>query len=282
MLLDLVVQVHHMKDIEKLSLVLVETLHLHVEYGAGIYFNAIVLQNIVCQPLFVLIFDIHELGQGFGIICILFQSGHKGQIRDPVLCSQFLCHPVCQKRVPVHEETSLGDTVCLVVELLRHHLVEVLQLLVLQDLCVKPCHAVYGKACHDGKVCHAHLSVVEDGHLLYFLLISRVHLPHLDDEPAVDLLDDLVHTREQLGEQIDRPLLQGLCHDRMIRVGTALCSDVPRLVPAKPFLVQKDAHQLCHSHCGMCIVHLEEHFLRQLVDVVVCSLIFCHSSLNAG
>ena len=43
MLLDLVVQIHHMEDVEELSLVLVETFYLHVKDGAGIYLDTVVL-----------------------------------------------------------------------------------------------------------------------------------------------------------------------------------------------------------------------------------------------
>ena len=40
-------------------------------------------------------------------------------------------YPVCKQRVSMKKESSLGDTVRLIVELLRHHLVEVFQLLLL-------------------------------------------------------------------------------------------------------------------------------------------------------
>ena len=42
----------------------------------------------------------------------------------------------------MQQETSLGNTVGLVVEALREHLVEVLQFLLLQNLGMQSCHAV--------------------------------------------------------------------------------------------------------------------------------------------
>ena len=48
-----------------------------------------------------------------------------------------VCYPVSQERVAVKKESSLCDTVGLVVELLGHHLVEVLKLSLFKDLCVR-------------------------------------------------------------------------------------------------------------------------------------------------
>ena len=43
MLLQFVIQVHYMQNIEQLSLVLMQTLYLHIEDGSGIYFDTVVL-----------------------------------------------------------------------------------------------------------------------------------------------------------------------------------------------------------------------------------------------
>lgn len=51
-------------------------------------------------------------------------------------------YPVSQQRIRMQQETSLGNTVGLVVEALREHLVEVLQFLLLQNLGMQSCHAV--------------------------------------------------------------------------------------------------------------------------------------------
>ena len=155
------------------------------------------------------------------------------------------------------QETSLCDTVCLVVELLRHHLIEVLQLLFLQDLGVQSCNTVYRVACSDCQVCHLHLSVVDDRHLADLLLVARISSLDLLHKAAVDLFDDLVYTRKQSGEQLDRPFFQCLSHDRMVRVSTGLCRYLPCLVPSKSFLIQKDTHQLCNCYGRMGIVELE-------------------------
>ena len=48
---------------------------------------------------------------------------YKRQVCDPVR-SDMLCDPVCKEWICVEQETSLSDTVCLVVEFLRHHFIE--------------------------------------------------------------------------------------------------------------------------------------------------------------
>ena len=108
------------------------------------------------------------------------------------------------------KETSLCDTVCFVVELLRHHLIEILQLLILEDLGMKACNTVYRVACNDRKVSHLNLSVIDDCHLFDFLIVSRISVLYFNDETTVDLFDDLVYTRKQSGEQLDRPFLKSL------------------------------------------------------------------------
>ena len=86
-------------------------------------------------------------------------------------------YPVCQQRVSVKKESSLGDTVRLVIEFLRHHLIEIFQLLFLQDLGVKLCNTVYGIAGSDGQMSHFYLSVVDDCHFADLLLVARIFLP---------------------------------------------------------------------------------------------------------
>ena len=108
-----------------------ETLYLYVKDGSRIHFDAVVLQDIFCQTLFISIFNVHELFQGLFVICPLFQSGHQGQVCRPVLGSDLLCYPLSQKRIAVHQEPSLGNTIGLVIKLLRHHLVEIFKLLIL-------------------------------------------------------------------------------------------------------------------------------------------------------
>ena len=58
-------------------------------------------------------------------------------------------------------------------------------------------YTVYRVTCNDGKVCHFDLSVMNDRHFVFFILISRIFLFYFQKESAVDLLNDLINTRKQ-------------------------------------------------------------------------------------
>ena len=88
------------------------------------------LLDVLCQTHFILALDLHELLLGFCIRCVRNQTCKLHQFCDPAV-ADMLCHPVCKQRIAVHQETSLRDAVGLVVELLREHLVKIMELLVL-------------------------------------------------------------------------------------------------------------------------------------------------------
>ena len=259
---------HHVKDIEQLSLVLVKPLDLHVKYGIRINRDAIMLLDIFCQTHFVLALDLHKFFLRCRIVRIFCDAVDHRQIHDPVL-AHLLCHPVCKQRVGMKQETPLCDTVCLVVELPREHLVEVLQFLILEDLCVEPCHTVHAVAGNDRHMRHLHLAVRDDRHLLDLVGGLGISVHDVQQEPAVDLLHDLVDPREQSLEQVYRPLFQRLCHDRVIGVRAGLCRDLPRLIPLQAVIIEQNPHQLGDRHCRVCIIQLESNFLVKFVNVVM-------------
>ena len=113
-----------MKDVQQLPLVLVQTLHLHIENGSGVHIDAVVFFDIFRQPKLVLVLDIHELLLAFLVVRVYFQLLYMGQVGDPFV-TDLISHPLSQQGVAVQQEAALGDTVGLIVELLRHHLVEV-------------------------------------------------------------------------------------------------------------------------------------------------------------
>ena len=279
--LQLIVQIDHMQDIQKLAFVLVKSLNLYVEDGMRIHLHTVVLQDIFRKALLVLELDVHKFLLGSLVVHIQFQLADLGEICDPVR-TDVVCYPFCQKLVSVKEEASLGDAVGLVVEFLRHHLIEVLQLLILQNLGMKLCNAVYGEAGNDGEMRHFYLAVIDDSHFFDLLIVARIFGLHFDNEAAVDLLDDLIYTGKQSGEQLDRPFFQGFGHNGMVGVSHTFGGNFPRLIPAEAFLVHEDTHQLCHRDGGMGIVHLENCLLIELPDVAVMLFIFLDRCLKAG
>ena len=197
MLFDLVVQIHYMHDIQKLTLILMQTLNLYVKDGARIYFDAVVLQDIVCKADLVLILDVHELSLCLLVVCINGEAFILGKVCNPIF-TNMSSHPVSQKRIAVQQEAALCDTVCLVGEFLRHHLIEITQLALFQNLCVQCGNTVDRITADDRQICHADHAVVDNCHgadLLFAVL--RIMLADLIAEAAVDLFDDLVNTRKQ-------------------------------------------------------------------------------------
>ena len=275
-----VTQVHNMQNVEKLSLVLMQTLYLYIENRIRVNIDAVMLLNVLGETLLIAELDAEELLLSSLVIHIKLQSGDRRQICHP-LFSCMLRYPVCEKRIAVEEETSLGDAVCLIIELLRHHLIKVFQYVCLQDLCMKRSNAVYGVTADDGKVCHADLSVVDDTHIADLVVyVIRIFLADLVFKSAVDLLCDLIYTRKQAGEEVDRPFLKRFCHDRMVRVSTASRCDIPCFVPLHAVLVHKKTHKLRYSYRRMRVVHLESSLLRQVLKRAVMSHMLCERFLK--
>ena len=275
-----------MQDVEELSLVLMQSLYLYIEDGVGVYIDAVVRLDILCKANLVLELDLHELLLRLLVIGVLLQTGDLRKVSDPAVTC--MCgYPVCKKRVAVKQESSLGDTVGLVVETLREHLVEVLQRLMLQDLRVQSCNTVYRITCNDRHMRHLYLSVIQNRHLADLVLnvypvLTAVSALDLHYKSAVDLLNDLINSGQQLGEQVDRPLLKCLSHNRMVGICTGSGGDIPCLVPAETIVIQKDTHQLRDGHGRMGIVQLEGNLLGKLSDIIVFSHKLLYCFLNRG
>ena len=279
MFLDLIIQINNMKDIQKLTFVLMKSLNLNIKDRTRIYLYSIMFQNIFCQTYFVLIFDVHEFLLSFFIININFQFTDLRQICDPFR-SDMISYPVCKKLISMKKETSLSNTVCFVVEFLRHHFIEIFQFLFFQDLSMKSCNTVYRIACNDCKVSHLNLSIIENSHVFDLVVISRIFRLNIKNKTTVDLFDDLVYTRKQSGEQLYWPFFKCLCHNCMVGVSNTFGCNCPCIIPAKSFFVHKDTHKFCYSYCRMSIIHLESNFFMKFHDIFMSFFVFCNSSLK--
>ena len=71
-------------------------------------------------------------------------------------------------------------------------------------------NTVYREAADDRKVSHADLSVVNDRHSTDLLVVTRISLLDLGYKTAVDLLNDLVNTREADGRTARSAIFQEL------------------------------------------------------------------------
>ena len=80
---------------------------------------------------------------------------------------------------------------------------------------------------------------------------------------AADLVDDLVHAGEELGERADGPLLQSLGQDGVVGVAHNLRHDVPGVIPLELLLVDEDAHELGDADHRVGVVELEDDLVRE-------------------
>ena len=128
--LELIVDVHDVQDIQQLTFILMQALDLHIENGPGVHGNTVVLLNVFGKAHLVTVLDLHELTLCFYVVRVHLELGKVRKIRDPVI-SDMIGNPAGKKRIRVQKEASLRNAVGLVIELLREHFVEVVQLLVL-------------------------------------------------------------------------------------------------------------------------------------------------------
>ena len=128
-------------------------------------------------------------------------------------------------------------------------------------------HAVDAVAADHRQVGHANLAVPQDGGLAQTLLPALLRGVERLVPTTADLVDDLVHAGEELGERADGPLLQSLGQDGVVGVAHDLRHDVPGVIPLELLLVDEDTHELGAAHGGVGIVGVDGHKLRQQLPV---------------
>ena len=119
-----------MKYVHQLALILMKSLYLHIKDGARIHIDPVVLLDVFRKAYFILVLDIQEFLLALLIIGIDLQLLDMRKVCDPLI-PDLGGDPVGQKGIAVKQEPSLRNAVCLVIKLFRHHLVKILQFLVL-------------------------------------------------------------------------------------------------------------------------------------------------------
>ena len=97
-------------------------------------------------------------------------------------------------------------------------------------------NAVRAVRADDGEVRHPDLALaalLDEADAPDAALVAREAGPHLIEQPAVDLEDDLEVPRQQQLEPGERPLLQRLGQQRVVRVGERPTGEIPGVVPAE-------------------------------------------------
>ena len=160
--------------------------------------------------------------------------------------------------VAIHQPATECDTICLIIEFLRIDIIELLQLAVLKDLCVKCCHTIDGIAVVDIHMCHMH-QVVAVNDRNGFLRIFSLNL-------LIQLFDNRNKMRNNLFQIAHWPFLKCLCKDRMIGISTNLCNDIACFLKVNAFCSQQ-TDELRNDHTWMCIVDLYNCVISQVMKV---------------
>ena len=161
------------------------------------------------------------------------------------------------------DEPARRDAVGHVAKFFRPQLGEIAQHGLLQQLGVELGDAVDRVAADAGEMRHAHVAwpaFVDEREPRESRVVAGKSGAHFVEEAAVDLEDDLEMPRKQRAEEIDRPLLQRLGEQRVIRVGEGRASHRPRFVPAERVFVHEQAHQLRDGDRGVRVVELHGPF----------------------
>ena len=94
----------------------------------------------------------------------------------------------------MEKESSLRNTICLVIEFPWIHFIEILQLLILQNLCMQLGYTIDRITCNDSQMRHLNLTICNNCHLGNLIYIRRILVCHFDDKSSVDFFNDLINT----------------------------------------------------------------------------------------
>ncbi len=91
--------------------------------------------------------------------------------------------------------------------------------------------------------------------------------PNPVEKSAVDLVHDFEMSRQDASEQADRPFLERLGKQGVVRVPHGLSRDVPCRFPVHAMVVKEDADQLGDRERGVCVVELNRVLLVEARNV---------------
>ena len=197
--LQVVIQPNDMQDIQQLSFIFMQTLHLNIKNGIRIDINPLCFLDILRQCNFVFLLDCRKSAAEGGILCIRHQLFQLIQIGNPTLADGF-GNQLCQLRIGMEQPSSLGNAVCFVIEFFGIQLIKIMQLLLFQNFRMQCRYPVDRMTPDDCQKCHANLPICNDCHFSDFIGIVPIFFRQLQNETAVDFLHNLINTREQAAE----------------------------------------------------------------------------------
>ena len=136
---------------------------------------------------------------------------------------------------------------------------------------MKCCYTVNRISCVNCKPCHVNFAVVDNRHMILFLVIVWIFCTEFNKEAAVDFFYNLVDTREKSLENTDIPFFESFCKDCVVCVSKCFCYNIPAFVPSHAVFVHKDAHKFRNCNYRMCIIKLNCVEFREFREI--CSMV---------
>ena len=150
-----------MQRVEQLTLVLVQSLDLHVEDGVRVDDDAVRLLDVGCETHLVGALDVGKRPQHVGVAHIAHEILELVRVREPAVPDE-LGDERRELRVRLRHPAAVSDAVGDVGELLGVHRVVVAEDVVLQDVGVQRADAVDGVRSDEAEIRHLDLPVRED------------------------------------------------------------------------------------------------------------------------
>ena len=255
----------NVQRVQVLALILVHTLDLTVKDGVRVDDLTGALGQIVGKAGLVRQLDLVQALENGLVVLKLVQLGQIGSIML-VAVADGLVQQLAQAGVRGQQPAAVSDAVGHVLEGLRLEQVVIVEDAVLDDLAVQLGHAVDAVGGVGADVCHAHLIVADQCHIVDLALVTGEDLLQLCAGAAVHFHHDLVDAGQGHLEDVHVPLFQSLSHDGVVGVGEDLLADVECLVPAKAALIQQNAHHLGDGEGGVGVVQLDGDLVRQVLE----------------
>ena len=214
--LDAEVQIQDVERVEKLTLVLVQTLDLDVVNCIRVDLDALAVLDPCGKVNLIRMLDLSQTSVELRVTRTRVLR-KRIKVSHPAIRAGHFIQKRCQTGVALLEPTTRSHAIGLIVEALRPNRVPLFERLTLNDFSVQRGHAVDRVRGVAGDPGHADRVAGNGSHVVNGRAINTA-LGHVDAEAAVDLSDDFRNTREETIEDVDIPGLKRLGQNRVVRV----------------------------------------------------------------
>ena len=227
---DLVIDRKYLKNIEKLTLILMHTLDLHVKNRGGVDHPAHFFRGVGGKALLVLSLDTVKTLKHRRVIGKLTEAGQFLRVMTEAVAYAF-----GKKRgksgVGTAKPAAMHDAVGDVGKFPRRHFIEVVEHRLFKNIAVKRADTVYGVRADNAKICHLDLTVADNSHTGNTIPVAGIHRPKIRAKAAIDLGDDGEDARQLHTEKINSPAFQRLGHNGVVGVSDGARYNAPSIVP---------------------------------------------------